>query len=341
MLYFDNHPRGHYGTIRQQIWSILHFPLHLAIVGVVEGSQQIALARYVTKQISKFDKEIYKACIVNNLDGMALQESLVASLEYFQLDYKVESERWIPIINNDLFRIGNNTNICSPINTALATYYPEDIFQLLFDTMGAAYASLGMKLDLRKDPVKLAIRSWHTVYEYYWSSALILLVCMIGMLYLIRKNKADIFDWVSITSRVVFAIVAIIFLGLSANRDVQYRLIESPAILPIFVGILFLIIILDRLSGVFSNWRLRHSGEPVANDHEQGHEHGQPQDSKHQTNVNATALRPTMSRSSSAYNPMPIMPSAIDSPQSYGTPSLPHSAPVPMWGHYQSVNHTP
>jgi hypothetical protein len=48
-LYFDNFPHGHYGTIRQQVWSVLHFPFQLAIVGVVEGSQQVALARYVIK----------------------------------------------------------------------------------------------------------------------------------------------------------------------------------------------------------------------------------------------------------------------------------------------------
>jgi len=49
MLYFDNHPTGHYGTIRQQIWAVLHFPLHLSIVGVVEGAQQLAAARYVIR----------------------------------------------------------------------------------------------------------------------------------------------------------------------------------------------------------------------------------------------------------------------------------------------------
>ncbi|KAI9792512.1 MAG: hypothetical protein M1816_002032 [Peltula sp. TS41687] len=339
MLYFDNHPKGHYGTIRQQIWSVLHFPLHLAIVGVVEGSQQIALARYVIKQISKFDKELSEACRVNNLDGMDLQQSLNASVEYFQFSSKVESERWIPFIDDDLFRIGQNTDICSPANTRLATEYPEDISQLLYHTMSAVYASLGMKLDPKKAPVELAIRSWHTVYEYYWSSALILLACMIAMMYLIRKNKADIFDWVSLSSRGVCAIVAIIFLGLSKIQDAQFRLLESPAIVPIFAGILLLIIILDRLSAVFSNWRLRRSGEPIADDHEHGH--GEHQDPKHEHAVDVNESRPTMSPSVSDYNPMPIMPSAVDSPQAYATPSLPHSNPVQTWGHYQPVNHTP
>lgn len=69
MLYFDNHPHYHYGTIRQQFWSALHFPFHLAIVGVVEGSQQIALARYVFKSTAKLMGDIELYCTRQQLEG--------------------------------------------------------------------------------------------------------------------------------------------------------------------------------------------------------------------------------------------------------------------------------
>lgn len=41
MLYFDWIEEEHFGTIRQQIWAFLHFPLHLAIVVGTEGSGQV------------------------------------------------------------------------------------------------------------------------------------------------------------------------------------------------------------------------------------------------------------------------------------------------------------
>ena len=42
MFYFDYTPEHvHYGSIRQQIWTCLHFPLHLAIVLAVEGLRQL------------------------------------------------------------------------------------------------------------------------------------------------------------------------------------------------------------------------------------------------------------------------------------------------------------
>lgn len=40
MLYFDWMEEEHFGTIWQQIWSFLHFPLHLALVLAVEGVAQ-------------------------------------------------------------------------------------------------------------------------------------------------------------------------------------------------------------------------------------------------------------------------------------------------------------
>jgi hypothetical protein len=33
----------HFGTIRQQIWAFVHFPLHLALVLAVEGTSLLLL----------------------------------------------------------------------------------------------------------------------------------------------------------------------------------------------------------------------------------------------------------------------------------------------------------
>lgn len=43
MLYFDYNPKesAHYGTIRQQIWALLHFPFHFASVLVLEGAKEL------------------------------------------------------------------------------------------------------------------------------------------------------------------------------------------------------------------------------------------------------------------------------------------------------------
>lgn len=43
VLYFDQIEHDRFGTIRQQIWAILHFPLHIAILLTVQGSATLIL----------------------------------------------------------------------------------------------------------------------------------------------------------------------------------------------------------------------------------------------------------------------------------------------------------
>ncbi|KAF3227651.1 hypothetical protein TWF106_009161 [Orbilia oligospora] len=43
MLYFDDEPNYVYSTVPQQLWAILHFPFHLAVILFVEGQQQLMI----------------------------------------------------------------------------------------------------------------------------------------------------------------------------------------------------------------------------------------------------------------------------------------------------------
>ncbi|KAL3420975.1 hypothetical protein PVAG01_07420 [Phlyctema vagabunda] len=51
MIYFDWMNRDHFGSIRQEIWAFLHFPFHLALVLLVEGTTQFILWRKVVEII--------------------------------------------------------------------------------------------------------------------------------------------------------------------------------------------------------------------------------------------------------------------------------------------------
>ncbi|EME87538.1 uncharacterized protein MYCFIDRAFT_85718 [Pseudocercospora fijiensis CIRAD86] len=58
MLYFDWIEEDHFGTIRQQIWSFLHFPLHLALVLAVEGVAQCVTWRAAIVRGNEFTNQI-------------------------------------------------------------------------------------------------------------------------------------------------------------------------------------------------------------------------------------------------------------------------------------------
>ncbi|KAI4657729.1 uncharacterized protein J4E78_006117 [Alternaria triticimaculans] len=295
-LYFDNFPHGHYGTIRQQIWSLLHFPFQLAIVGVVEGSQQVALARYVAKNTRKVTTSILQYCQTDHLDGQKLQDKLQYLLEYFELDSKYETKSFYNQAQTAIWSVGNATNICSQQNTTEYNMGEEDddwpgalknVSHLLNNGL---YTGLGMKIPVDKlkdySPLEVGLKGFELVYLYFWSSFCLLLVCLIIFLLLIRRHKADLFDFTSIISRSLTLGVGGAMLALMADTERLHSVIESPALLPICVVLLFLILVSDKLSSIYCNWKLQKSGKPYALEYEEPghHGHGQsPHGSVHET----------------------------------------------------------
>ncbi|KAF2116937.1 bacterial low temperature requirement A protein-domain-containing protein [Lophiotrema nucula] len=297
-LYFDNFPHGHYGTIRQQVWSCLHFPFQLAIVGVVEGSQQVALARYVLKNYVKIEKSIVDYCYKQNLDGVKLRDSLIKLIEYWQFESKIETYGYTDIVSYYAYLVGNNTGICSKAN---ATEYsnsgewPVEFYNMTMSMFNGVYQGLGMKLPIDKlekqDAAEIAIKSWKIVYLYYWTSFCLLITCSIVFLFLIRRHKVDLFDFVSVIARFIALAIGGILIALVASDDALYEFLGSPGVLPTCLALLFLILFFDKLSAIFCNWRLKRSGQPYAleyheehHGHDGGHgEHGEIHEHGHST----------------------------------------------------------
>jgi hypothetical protein len=297
-LYFDNFPHGHYGTIRQQVWSLLHFPFQLAIVGVVEGSQQIALARYVTRNADKVAMTLIQHCQVEHLDGQKLKDSLMYLLDYFELNGKFETSGFYEDAVQAIHDITSVPAICSPEKTA--TYadidnyetgtWPRDFMRLEYYISNGMYIGLGMKVPVDKlekySPLKVALGGWKLVYLYYWSSFCLLIACLIIFLILIRRHKADLFDFTSIISRSITLGIGGAMLALISSDDRLYAAISSPALLPMVVTLLFLLLVSDKLSALWCNWRLKKSGKPYALEYEEHghHNHGHsPHGSVHET----------------------------------------------------------
>ncbi|KAF2689558.1 hypothetical protein K458DRAFT_484225 [Lentithecium fluviatile CBS 122367] len=280
-LYFDNFPHGHYGTIRQQIWSLMHFPFQLAIVGIVEGSQQLVLARYVIKNWEKIIKGIDQACWYENQDGEKLRDSLLKLLDYWNFESKSETLPLQDKVLAEIYEIGNATGICSPEN--IADYdatgdVPLPFGQMIFQMFDGVYVGLGMKLPVDKvetySASGVAIHSWRLVYLYFWVSFCLFVICSIVFLILIRRHRADTFDFVSIGVRFIVLAAGGALIALIANENGLYGFLASPAILPTCLALFFLILFFDRLSAAFCNWHLRKSGEPYAEEYAEEHHHG-------------------------------------------------------------------
>lgn len=286
-LYFDNFPHGHYGTIRQQFWSLLHFPYHLAIVGIVEGSQQLALSRYVQRNALFVRNNIDQYCQVKNLDGKALQDSLLALLKKFKLDGSLVTTSYDTQVKDAIYRIGNATGICSPTNATtyrwsrLATEtasWPNDLIEVNYGISNGIFTGLGMKIPIDKlekySPLEVALEAWKIVYLYYWSCFVVFILCSIVFLVLIKRHKTDLFDYASIVSRCLALGIGSAMIGLYANKNVLYGALKSPMLLPICVIVLFLILVVDKITSLWSNARLQNSGNSYVLEEAKEHAHG-------------------------------------------------------------------
>jgi len=52
MLYFDRMQEEHFGSIKQQLWSFLHFPLHTVLVLVLQGVSLLIIWRQAVESIN-------------------------------------------------------------------------------------------------------------------------------------------------------------------------------------------------------------------------------------------------------------------------------------------------
>lgn len=328
MLYFDNHPHGHFGTIKQQIWSVLHFPLHLAIVGLVEGSQQVALALYMSNGARNLESTFAQYCFGDHLDGRELTAKLADTINYLGFDTKLASLIYLDEIQLDLEIVGNTSGICGPTVTGTGVDdFPGNLFALYLRVVTAMYSSLGLSLPLNENALQVMFESWKLVYRYFWGAFLIFVGCSLIATVLIRVNKVDSFYLMSYINRGVVILVAAVFLAMSASKDIMYAIIETPIILPLTVGLLYIMILFDRLGAWLANRYNRRSGDPLTGGghrHRQGFDegdHAHAQGGKERAGGPAAPLIASHPSRYHSYNPL----GAAAMPSRYGIHS---AAPV-------------
>lgn len=100
--------------------------------------------------------------------------------------------------------------------------------------------------------------------------------CSIAFLFLIRRHRIDVFNLVSIISRLVVLGLGAGLAAVVANDDMLYKFLASPAVLPTCLALFFLVLLFDKTSAAFCNWILGKTGEPYAKEHDKHHhtQHG-------------------------------------------------------------------
>lgn len=264
MLYFDKVPRYRFGVVKQQLWMALHLPFHLAILGVVEGSQQLAQARYIYHTTDMLINNAYYACVGQHLDGQALASNLTKNINYFKLNESAQGLNALSLVWDEVYLLGNETGVCSEGNITLAAGgpfrgVPFDFSDFFARAIGAMFQAFGNDIPSEdKTPgILTALNSWVVVYTYFWSAIILLLICYTITALLAEADEVG--HWrnpirylgISVLARTAMIVLAAVLLGVGLREGGEYiwlqNYIASSWVLPTVVLALWIVCLSDRL----------------------------------------------------------------------------------------------
>lgn len=266
ILYFDNVDHHGFGTIGQQIWTLLHFPTHVAILLTVEASTALLIWNPCRMAVVFLNKQLPsvtdpKGTFTNNDKFIAQVNSTWGEM---QARYKYKSlEDYYPYIDfsaavaklqkpNATFGSSDWSKEAGKSLQKMSDYFQYFIYQN-FGAEGPVY-----KLKKEKDyGKKVAIyeEGYRFVMIYFYISAGALLL-LLAALFMIGKKRKTATNWWSIAIRVLA--------GLCIPLGIISPLLEKPgtenslrfyapfALIPIVTVGYFLVIIVDNIAKAIS-----------------------------------------------------------------------------------------
>lgn len=227
MFYFDYTPKNtHYGTIRQQVWAVLHFPFHLAVVISVEGLRQLTTWYSFQQAVGVIERAF--TSVTKNPDPVAqfdgLRDLVFGLLEYL---YKEGSSK---TVLKSWDSVNSSYAILTETPYADLSDSQASLLRNMTDIMAIGYAEFyGIKVSKKKHHKKIrndfddpnyspfsdVAMLYDLVYEYFFIAIGVVFI-MYGVFGLFVRRRKDVWDYISVAIR--FA-VGITFFGIVFIRD--------------------------------------------------------------------------------------------------------------------------
>ena len=211
MLYFDQIETERVGTLRQQIWTMLHFPFHVCVLLVVEGISQIAVWTKVNDvwvpQYYAIVDQIYNrsAPLVNGSYALITNPNLQAVSDYynFNLTNLFPDPLYYPVDITE--NLGNLTtyNTTDPL-------YQDAASKIVYDVINYIFLNFDIKVPKSADQSEAGQTAaffviFQTVYLYLFMCAGFLLLFLATLFWLGKRRKTR-GEFLSIALRIVIGI---------------------------------------------------------------------------------------------------------------------------------------
>jgi low temperature requirement protein LtrA len=203
MLYFDQiETEGHKpNSLRQQIWTLMHFPLHLSILLTVEGFSQFVIWRRFCDYMNSASAVFNTIIMPNATDTSVASWSNYAS----QVNSSILAQ-WPTLssnISSTITDISNSGGNLTEVNSDISS-----ILGFVSQQIAAKFEVDNTDIGTDTDPdafLKNVLSLYATVYVYFFlASGLVLII--LGCQFLVGKAGKSRIEYVSMASRFVIGI---------------------------------------------------------------------------------------------------------------------------------------
>lgn len=248
------------GSIKQQWWAWSHFFLHLGIVGVVEGSNRMAIFFNALRKQQSFISDIEAMCVTNKTATKASDfvKSVNTTVKKLKIeDYDPRNYDIIQNLLNDTLTLKPKGTVADP---GFCDMTNEDsyVYNIAVSVIKGIYKRFGIEPpEGNKYAEDDYGHTMQTTYAYLWGSVTVSLLMLLIFLFIIRTKKRDVLEYIRLGFR-----LAVVFLSagvgcLIFQTNVFVGLIKSPYIVMIICGFLLAIVLFDRFVRVLGVWNFK------------------------------------------------------------------------------------
>jgi len=240
VLYFDQIEHDRFGTIRQQLWALLHYPLHVAILLTAEGSTLLIIWNEIAQDIDWMNNNLVDPAYFNS--SQAYASSLLTNLTNFDNSFK---QKYLSASYNYTSGAANFSHLDFATTEGLnkaEDLYSEMLYKVvvfLFENFNVELPDGQSSLGLSEEEKFQELMSvFITVYLYYIIAGGCLLI-VLGVLYWFGKTHKSRWEYGSIAIRIAVGI-GLSLVSISYLFNTSYNLFMSPWMVPMVVIIYFI-----------------------------------------------------------------------------------------------------
>ncbi|EAW15180.1 uncharacterized protein ACLA_058380 [Aspergillus clavatus NRRL 1] len=245
--YSDLSPRGVLGRISQQIWAQLHFPFHVALILLLEGSQILALTLDVALKLTYLTETILFACEDPRPKAEVAIRLLRSTISDMEIDYgrgAIKEKAVISEILEDL----PNLPLCPSNEATLYSLTNDRINDLVGNVTAALFSSMGITPTEGKDIsqlnnsqlLRMYVEVLGFVYVYFFVVASITMFLFAAFVLLANRHYRKLYAGIGIAIRLILAVFLLGMVSFVRHFALAYSFMTSPTILYAFTFILLL-----------------------------------------------------------------------------------------------------